>query len=99
MSRGDGAPTRRTAWVARPEVARLAAGPGREASRSAPCGAPTRHLRLTPPSAIGPHQGLSVPGGCFPTPPVGQDCVTPARRLPLPVPALKTPHENALVRR
>jgi hypothetical protein len=24
---GDGAPTRRTAWIARPEVARLAAGP------------------------------------------------------------------------
>src|SRR5262249_57506685 len=51
---GDGAPTRRTAWIARPEVARLAAGPGREASRPAPCGAPTRHLRLTPQSAIRP---------------------------------------------
>src|SRR5262249_40617470 len=76
---GDGAPTRRTAWIARPEVARLAAGPGREASRPAPCGAPTRHLRLTPQSAIGPHQELSVPGGLFPRPPVGQGCV---KRLP-----------------
>jgi hypothetical protein len=28
---------------------------------------------------------------------VGQSCVTPCPQVPLPVPALKTPHENALV--
>src|SRR5215475_3543112 len=85
---GDGAPTRRTAWIARPEVARLAAGPGREASRPAPCGAPTRHLRLTPQSAIGPHQELCVPGGLFPRPPVGQDCVTACPQVAAPDPRL-----------
>ena len=93
---GDGAPTRRTAWIARPEVARLAAGPGRETSRPAPCGAPTRHLRLTPQSAIGPHQELCVPGGFLPRPPVGQACVCACPQVPLPIPALRTPPEGAL---
>src|SRR5262245_17490218 len=45
---------------------RLAPDRGRETSRPAPCGAPTRHLRLTPQSAVGPHQELSVPGGVVP---------------------------------
>src|SRR5262249_51864624 len=72
----------------RPEVARLAAGPGREASRPAPCGAPTRHLRLTPQSAIGPHQELSVPGGLFPRPPVGQICVNTRPQVAAPGPRL-----------
>jgi len=83
---GDGAPTRRTAWIARPEVARLAAGPGRETSRPAPCGAPTRHLRLTPQSAIGPHQELYVPGGLVPRPPVGQACVRARPQVAAPDP-------------
>src|SRR5882757_2564040 len=74
----------------------LRPGPGRETSRPAPCGAPTRHLRLTPQSAIGPHQELYVPGGLVPRPPVGQACVVACPQVPLPVPALKTPHENAL---
>ena len=39
---------------------------GVKTSRPAPCGAPTRHLRLTPQSAIGPHQELFVPGGFIP---------------------------------
>jgi hypothetical protein len=69
---------------------------GRETSRPAPCGAPTRHLRLTPQSAIGPHQELCVPGGFLPRPPVGQACVNACPQVPLPIPALKTPHENAL---
>src|SRR5882762_4909886 len=85
---GDGAPTRRTAWSARPEVARLAAGPGREASRPAPCGAPTRHFRLTPHSAIGPHQELYVPGGFLPRPPVGQACVIARPQVAAPGPRL-----------
>src|SRR4051812_3752095 len=50
----------------------LRPGPGRETSRPAPGGAPTRHLRLTPQSAIGPRQELFVPGGFLPRPPVGR---------------------------
>jgi hypothetical protein len=75
----------------------LRPGPGREASRPAPCGAPTRHLRLTPQSALGPHQELSVPGGLIPRPPVGQACVIACPQVPLPVPALRTPPETPLV--
>ena len=66
----------------------LRPGPGREASRPAPCGAPTRHLRLTPQSAIGPLQELSVPGGLFPRPPVDQDCETPCPQVTAPGPRL-----------
>jgi len=84
-SRGDGAPTRRIARIA-PGGARLAPDDGRETSRPAPCGAPTRHLRLTPQSAIGPHQELSVPGGWVPRPPVVRVCVDACRRLPAPGP-------------
>src|SRR5262245_11384178 len=69
-------------------MARLAAGPGREPSRPAPRGAPTRHLRLTPQSAIGPHQELCVPGGLLPRPPVGQGCVTPRPQVAAPDPRL-----------
>ena len=64
----------------------LCDGPGREASRPAPCGAPTRHLRLTPQSAIGPHQELFVPGGLIPRPPVGQACVSARPQVAAPVP-------------
>src|SRR5690349_20905451 len=92
---GDGAPPRRTAWIARPDMARPRPGPGREASRPAPCGAPTRHLRLTPLSAIGPYQELSVPGRFVPRPPVGQGCVKARPQVPLPLPALRTPPEGA----
>jgi hypothetical protein len=62
---GDGAPTKR--WPGSPgrRLARFP-GPGRETSRPAPCGAPTRHLGLTPQSAIGPDQELFVPGGVCP---------------------------------
>jgi len=66
----------------------LRPGPGRETSRPAPCGAPTRHLRLTPQSAIGPHQELSVPGGLVPRPPVGQACVDARPQVAAPVPRL-----------
>ena len=71
-----------------PRLARLTPGPGREASRPAPCGAPTRHFRLTPQSALGPHQELCVPGGLVPRPPVGQDCVDARPQVPLPIPRL-----------
>ena len=64
QSAGPGSPGRR--WHG------LRPGPGRETSRPAPCGAPTRHLRLTPQSAIGPCQELFVPGGFLPRPPVGR---------------------------
>ena len=73
----------------------LRPGPGRETSRPAPCGAPTRHLRLTPQSAIGPRQELCVPGGFLPRPPVGQVCVCACPQVPLPVPAMRTPPEGA----
>ena len=66
----------------------LRPGPGREASRPAPCGAPTRHLRLTPQSAIGPRQELFVPGGLFPRPPVGQACVNACPQGAAPDPRL-----------
>ena len=49
-----------------PRLARLTPGPGREASRPAPCGAPTRHFRLTPQSALGPHQELMCPWRVIP---------------------------------
>src|SRR5215510_1072034 len=64
----------------------LRPGPGRETSRPAPCGAPTRHLRLTPQSAIGPHQELSVPGGFLPRPPVDRGCVNTRPRVAAPDP-------------
>jgi hypothetical protein len=94
--RGDGAPTKR--WPGSPgrRWHGLRPGLGVKASRPAPCGAPTRHFRLTPHSAIGPHQDLSVPGGLLPRPPVGQACVVARPQVPLPFPTLKTPHENAL---
>jgi hypothetical protein len=85
---GDGAPTKRWPGSPGPKLARLAAGPGRETSRPAPCGAPTRHLRLTPQSAIGPHQELCVPGGLFPRPPVGQACVSARPQVAAPGPRL-----------
>jgi hypothetical protein len=66
----------------------LRPGPGRETSRPAPCGAPSRHLRLTPQSAIGPHQELCVPGGFLPRPPVGQACVNARPQVAAPVPRL-----------
>jgi hypothetical protein len=80
---GDGAPTRRMARIA-PSGVRLAPDRGRETSRPAPCGAPTRHLRLTPPSAIGPRQELYVPGGLVPRPPVGQVCVDACPQVAAP---------------
>jgi hypothetical protein len=43
---GVGAPTGRWPGLLQTGMARLATGPGREASRPAPCGAPTRHLGL-----------------------------------------------------
>jgi len=51
MARRQGAVTQ--VALDRPESAWLpggpgSPGPGRETSRPAPCGAPTRHLRLTP---------------------------------------------------
>jgi hypothetical protein len=64
----------------------FATGPGRETSRPAPCGAPTRHLRLTPQSAIGPRQELYVPGGLVPRPPVGQACVRARPQVAAPGP-------------
>ena len=91
---GDGAPTRRTAWIARPEVARFATGPGREASRPAPCGAPTGifGLRLLNGRT---DQELFVPGRVLPErrPWVGLRHRLPAGALPLP--ALRTPPEGA----
>src|SRR5882757_5096996 len=79
---------RQSAWPGSPgpRLARFAAGPGRETSRPAPCGAPTRHLRLTPQSAIGPHQELYVPGGLVPRPPVGQACVRARPQVAAPGP-------------
>ena len=73
----------------------LRPGPGRETSRPAPCGAPTRHLRLTPQSAIGPRQELFVPGRFSRGRPWVRIALLPARRCrsrsPLSRRLMKTP--------
>ena len=69
-------------------------GSGREASRPAPCGAPTRHLGL-----YAFDRGRTGPApngrrGC-PSTARGRGCVLHRSQVPLPVPAFKTPHECA----
>src|SRR5262245_38822778 len=69
-------------------------GPGREASRPAPCGAPTRHLGLYAFDRGRTGPGPSARRGC-PSTARGRGCVLHRSQVPLPLPAVKTPHENA----
>src|SRR5262245_26803695 len=69
-------------------------GPGREASRPAPCGAPTRHLGLYAFDRGRTGPGRSARRGC-PSTARGRGCVLHRSQVPLPLPARKTPHENA----
>lgn len=69
-------------------------GPGREASRPAPCGAPPRHLGLSPLTVVGPGR-LVVTGEVARVPPGVGGCVVPRSRVPLPFPTRTTPHESA----
>ena len=75
-------------------VVRIAPDDGRETSRPAPCGAPTRHLGLyafdrgrTGPTPSGRR-------GC-PSTARGRGCVSHRSQVPLPFPACKTPPEGA----
>src|SRR5499426_271631 len=69
-------------------------GPGREASRPAPCGAPTRHLGLYAFDRGRTGPARSGRRGC-PSTARGRGCVLHRSQVPLPLPARKTPHENA----
>src|SRR5262245_31970169 len=98
---GVGAPTRRMAWISpdRPRSALLlgepgSPGPGREASRPAPCGAPTRHLGLYAFDRGRTGPGRSARRGC-PSTARGRGCVLHRSQVPLPLPAVKTPPEGA----
>src|SRR5262245_9523734 len=100
-TKGVGAPTRRMTQVTldRSGSAWLpdepgSPGPGREASRPAPCGAPTRQLGLYAFDRGRTGPGRSARRGC-PSTARGRGCVLHRSQVPLPVPARKTPHENA----
>src|SRR5262245_881587 len=100
-NRGGWRATRRMAWITpdRPGSALLqgepgSPGPGREASRPAPCGAPTRHLGLYAFDRGRTGPAPSGRRGC-PSTARGRGCVLHRSQVPLPVPARKTPHENA----
>src|SRR5262249_9378428 len=69
-------------------------GPGREASRPAPCGAPTRHLGLYAFGRGRTGPGRSARRGC-PSTARGRGCVSHRSQVPLPFPAFKTPPEGA----
>src|SRR5262245_1196848 len=69
-------------------------GPGREASRPAPCGAPTRHLGLYAFARVRTGPGRSARRGA-PSTPRGRGSVLHRSQVPLPLPAVKRPHENA----
>jgi hypothetical protein len=92
---GDGAPTGRWPGLLQAGLARFATGPGRETSRPAPCGAPTRHLRLTPHQRSGRTRSCLSLEGFSRARPWVRGAYVPARRLPLPLPALRTPPEGA----
>src|SRR5262245_22727509 len=99
--RGGWRATRRMAWISpdRPKSAWLpdepgSPGPGREASRPAPCGAPTRHLGLYAFDRGRTGPAPSGRRGC-PSTARGRGCVLHRPQVPLPFPARKTPHENA----
>ena len=101
QTEGVGAPTRRMAWISpdRPGSAWLqggpgSPGPGREASRPAPCGAPTRHLGLYAFDRGRTGPGHSARRGC-PSTARGRGCVLHRSQVPLPFPAVKTPPEGA----
>ena len=102
---GDGAPTRRMIRITpgRPGSAWLPGEP-----RNAPEPWCERRAGRTPRLAARQRgifglglingrtgQELFVPGGLFRASPVGRVASSPSRRLPLPFPALKTPHECA----
>src|SRR5262245_1393154 len=98
---GVGAPTRRMVWISpdRPRSALLLGGPGtpgpgRETSRPAPCGAPTRHLGLYAFDRGRTGPGRSARRGC-PSTARGRGCVLHRSQVPLPFPAVKTPPEGA----
>ena len=99
--RGGRRATRRMAWITpdRPGSAWLlggpgAPGPGREASRPAPCGAPTRHLGLYAFDRGRTGPAPSGRRGC-PSTARGRGCVLHRSQVPLPFPACKTPPEGA----
>src|SRR4029450_12632524 len=69
-------------------------GPGRETSRPAPCGAPTRHLGLYAFDRGRTGPAPSGRRGC-PSTARGRGCVLHRSQVPLPVPAVKTPPEGA----
>src|SRR5215831_2626428 len=85
---GDGAPTRRCLDCSRLEWS------GREASRPAPCGAPTRHLGLYAFDRGRTGPAPSGRRGC-PSTARGRGCVLHRSQVPLPLPTFKTPHECA----
>src|SRR5437867_10658569 len=60
-------------------------GPGREASRPAPCGAPTRHLSFWPLTVVGPGR-LVVAGEAARVRPGDEGCVSPLPAGAAPVP-------------
>src|SRR5262245_50290521 len=98
-NRGGRRATRRMAWITpdRPGSALLqgepgSPGPGREASRPAPCGAPTRHLGLSAFDRGRTGPGRSARRGC-PSTARGRSCCL--HRPQLPFPAVKTPPEGA----
>ena len=69
-------------------------GSGREASRPAPCGAPTRHLGLYAFDRGRTGPAPSGRRGC-PSTARGRGCVSHRSQVPLPFPANRTPPEGA----
>src|SRR5262247_333734 len=69
-------------------------GSGRETSRPAPCGAPTRHLGLYAFDRGRTGPGHSARRGC-PSTARGRGCVLHRSQVPLPLPAVKTPPEGS----
>ena len=100
-NRGGWRATRRMAWITpdRPGSASLSGEPvspgsGREASRPAPCGAPTRHLGLYAFDRGRTGPAPSGRRGC-PSTARGRGCVSHRSQVPLPFPACRTPPEGA----
>src|SRR5262245_22885705 len=93
-SRGGGRADRRSARDCSGRVSGLLRTDGREASRPAPCGAPTRHLGLYAFDRGRTGPGHSAPRGC-PSTARGRGCVLHRSQVPLPFPAYRTPPEGA----
>jgi len=91
---GVGAPTRRIARITPGGLSGLLRTEGREASRPAPCGAPTRHLGLYAFDRGRTGPALSGRRGC-PSTARGRGCVSHRSQVPLPFPACRTPPEGA----